>query len=93
MDAPTTKTCRKCGVEKPIDQFRRILNSPDGHTHVCLSCINFRRGKKHDDLGVNSRLPKGSNPALAQFTPRELIEELKSRGYKGELQYTHTIKI
>ena len=27
----------------------------------------------------------GGNPDLAQFTPRELIEELKARGYKGKL--------
>lgn len=93
MDAPTTKVCRKCGVEKPIDQFRRMLSSHDGYTHVCQSCINFRRGQSRNELGVSPKLPKGSNPALAQFTPRELLEELKSRGYRGELQYTYTIKI
>lgn len=27
----------------------------------------------------------GGNPDLASFTPRELIEELKARGYKGKL--------
>jgi hypothetical protein len=27
----------------------------------------------------------GGNPDLAPFTPRELIEELKAREYKGKL--------
>jgi hypothetical protein len=34
-----------------------------------------------------------SNPALATFTPRELIEELKARGYKGHLEFTKTITL
>lgn len=35
----------------------------------------------------------GGNPALADFTPRELIEELRARGYKGTLEYTKTITL
>ena len=34
-----------------------------------------------------------SNPELAKFSPRELIAELKARGYTGELKYTQTISL
>ena len=34
-----------------------------------------------------------SNPELARFSPRELIAELKARGYTGELKYTQTISL
>ena len=34
-----------------------------------------------------------SNPDLARFTPRQLMEELRARGYTGELKYVQTIKI
>lgn len=33
------------------------------------------------------------NPDLAKFTPRQLIEELRGRGYTGELKYVQVIKI
>lgn len=35
----------------------------------------------------------GGNPMLADFTPRELIEELRARGYKGTLEFTKTITL
>lgn len=38
-------------------------------------------------------LKEGGNPALTAFTPRELIEELRFRGYKGKLEYTKTITL
>ena len=34
-----------------------------------------------------------SNPELARFTPRQLIDDLKARGYSGQLKYTHTINL
>nr|DAT06087.1 MAG TPA: hypothetical protein [Caudoviricetes sp.] len=36
---------------------------------------------------------KTTNPALASFQPRELIAELRARGYKGTLTYTQEIKL
>ena len=46
--------------------------------------------KKTSDNTANSL---HSNEALAKFTPRQLIDELKARGYTGELKYTYTIKL
>lgn len=58
-------------------------------------------GTSTGDRGVltaHPTAPRGlhriySNPQLAGFSPRELIEELKARGYTGELKYTQTIKL
>ena len=50
---------------------------------------------KAQDATVESTSNRGgkANPELAAFTPRQLIEELKARGYTGELKYTQTIKL
>lgn len=37
--------------------------------------------------------PVYSNPELAKFTPRQLMDELKARGYSGELHITQKIKL
>lgn len=34
-----------------------------------------------------------NNPELAKLTPRDLILELRARGYSGELSYTMKVKI
>lgn len=36
----TTKTCRKCGQVKPLDQFRISNKSSDGHHSYCRPCHN-----------------------------------------------------
>lgn len=43
--------------------------------------------------GKNYNKKQWANSELAKFTPRELIAELKARGYSGELSYLYTIKI
>lgn len=33
-----TKACKKCGVPKPLDDFKRHSKCPDGHVSVCNAC-------------------------------------------------------
>lgn len=49
----------------------------------------LRRGAGRENVCITyKRKQNGKSEALAKFTPRELIEELKARGYKGKLTYT-----
>lgn len=81
-----TKICKQCGRELPLDSFAKHHISKDGHMAYCNSCREEQR--KQSPLGGGKMVVKpinGGNPDLAPFTPRELIEELKVRGYKGKL--------
>lgn len=74
------KVCKSCKHELPLSAFVHKSNSKDGYSYVCKKCkTKF----------------EGGNPELAKFTPKELMDELKARGYKGELKYVtvHTIVI
>jgi hypothetical protein len=91
MKTTTTKICRVCGKEKPISEFGKNSQYKDGLDSRCKDCRNaYARGcaqtAKHPFLPDIK-----SNPALSNFTPRELIEELRARGYKGTLTFTKQI--
>lgn len=54
-----------------------------------------KKKKKKDAIIQNDHTLKKvySNPELAKFHPRELIAELKARGYSGELRYTQVFAV
>lgn len=71
-----TKICCECGMEKPVTEFKKNSRS-QGYASYCKDCgLKKRRNKFSVSEGGG----------LAAFTPRELIEELKRRGYRGTLK-------
>lgn len=89
MNENTAKECTVCGNYFTMDNFRRTPLSADGYANICKACARKRRIQKKSHIADL----KGGNPDLAQFKPRELIEELRFRGYHGELKLTQTIKV
>lgn len=88
-----TKICRICGEEKPIDAFSKNNQYKDGYDTRCKTCMNAYQQTLREKLKTRVGVNNHGNPALATFTPRELIEELRARGYKGTLEYTKTITL
>lgn len=83
-----TKVCKVCGQELPLSEFRKSLLVPNGIA-TCKKCVN----EKIKKTKLFKETTGSTNSELAKFTPRELIEELKSRGYKGKLYVTKTIEL
>lgn len=92
------KKCAKCGRELPVTMFNRCSKAADGLQSYCKECQS-KRAKKKDSMAtrvLNAPVAKGkvySNEKLAEFTPRELIEELRQRGFKGNLTYVMDITV
>ena len=91
-----TKICRKCGKELSIDNFYKDRSAEDGLRCYCKACIKAYNASKKTD--TERRRGGGltkvfTNPDLAKFKPRDLIEELKARGYKGTLTYEQVITL
>lgn len=76
MENTQTKTCPRCGRTLPIENF---YVSKDGKPYsYCKECVKV--------LNAARRItpPDSENP-LSVFTPRQLMQELKRRGYTGKL--------
>lgn len=83
-----TKVCKVCGQELPLSEFRKSPFTTNGIA-TCNKCISDKIKKTK----LFNRTESNSNSELAKFTPKELIGELKSRGYKGKLYVTRTIEL
>lgn len=93
---PQVKTCRECGRELPLTAFKKTRFGE--HVGVCTECVNAKR-KPYRRKPTPARdiysvpATNGCNPLLKDFKARELIEELRARGYQGTLRYVHEIEL
>ena len=70
--AITTNNKKKCKCCGKELPINYFNKRGTGYRNICMSC-------ERDKIGVSDK--------FKDFTSRELIEELRSRGYKGTLKY------
>ena len=76
MENTQTKTCPRCGRALPIENFYKRSNGQIfTYCKECVKVINSAR---------RITPPDSENP-LSAYTPRQLMQELKRRGYTGKL--------
>lgn len=94
------KRCPKCGRLLPKESFNKKAKAKDGLQDNCKDCMRAYNKERYERMKIESDkaivkvkeyidLPQKlhkvfSNPDLARFTPRELMSELKARGFKWE---------
>ena len=95
-----TKVCSKCGREWSLSEFYKKSTSKDGLQSYCKECskklaIEYaqksREKKAHkiedERIEFEGKYKIYTCKELAPFTPRQLMLELKARGYAGDLLY------
>lgn len=76
MENTQTKTCPRCDRTLPIENFYKRSNGQIyPYCKECVKVINSAR---------KITPPDSENP-LSAYTPRQLMQELKRRGYTGKL--------
>ena len=88
-----TKKCAKCGNEYPVTEYYKNHKNKDGLQSYCKSCHaeaarEAARKKSSVDrvesVEHTTLIKVYGNPKLSEFTPRELMVELKARGFRWE---------
>ena len=105
MEEIKTKVCSKCGRELSTENFYKNHTCKDGVDTICKECKSeyqrewARKNKEkkkaqkieNERIEFEKKYKIYTNKDLAKFTPRELILELKARGYVGTLLYEEVI--
>ena len=92
-----TKVCKECGRELPVENFK--MSRWGGRVDVCTECAtrklreNKAKRKEAERVEKEQKVQASRNLKLCEFTPRELMQELARRGYKGTLQYVQIHEI
>lgn len=102
-EKPATKVCKCCGRELPVSEFGKHARTKDGLQPTCRECkAKAMKGRKLRRLGKVVQVVEVQSPAtirlepeqipaktIADYTPQELVAELRRRGY--EVKATRTI--
>lgn len=90
-----TKKCKVCGRVLPVSEFAKHWKSKDGYRSTCRSCDGVH--EKHSACvsagTVIKRTIEGGISSLKGINAKDLIEELRYRGYKGKLIYTREVVV
>ena len=84
------KICTKCKHVKALSEFGKNSRNEDFLQSTCRECLNVSKQERKSPTPIPD---KNKNPQLTQFTNRMLMEELKARGYTGELSFVQKIKL
>lgn len=89
------RVCKCCGETLPLTMFGK---GGLGYYYTCKDCMKKRQKeghkKKNDISDLEKKVQDARNLRIQDFNPRELMSELKRRGYEFTMKYveTHIIK-
>lgn len=93
------KVCGVCGRELPIENFK--MSRWGTRASVCTSCActkaqatrEAKKTKNDKVKELEQELARVKTMRLQDYSPRDLMNELARRGYKGELTFVQKIDI
>ena len=59
--APTTKTCPKCGEDKPLSEYNRNRKRKDGLQVYCKACLKAYREANKEQIAARGKAYREAN--------------------------------
>lgn len=85
-----TRVCRKCGQEKPLEEFAKNKECVLGHSHICKQCKAEQSRKRHaanpEKYREQFRKYRAANPEKCREQFRKYREELSDGYLIGQLK-------
>lgn len=101
MDDPTTKCCKKCGIEKPLTDFYARKGSTDGRRKECIACSKawhrayyFERPDRDQVLAYHREYSNDryhNNPERRAYQA-EWLKQRRRNSPETHLQWARTYK-
>lgn len=86
-----TRVCRKCGQEKPLEEFAKNKECVLGHSHICKQCKAEQSRKWHaanpEKYREQFRKYRAANPEKTREYNRKYREELSDGYLIGQLKH------
>ena len=70
------KRCTKCEQTKPLSEFRKNKNSPDGHQYYCKSCASIQT--KTNYVAYKDKVSIRTSARL--ISRRQMLNDIKKTG-------------
>lgn len=86
MSEIETKKCCKCGEIKPVSEFYKNISTIDGYEVYCKECKKTICRESYRKK-ISQQKNEEMKNELSKYTPRDLLAELKRRGYKWDKMY------
>ena len=88
-----TRVCRKCGQEKPLEEFVKDKTCALDHGHTCKQCKAEQRRKwraaNPEKVRELKRKWRAANSEKVREYDRKYREELSDSYLTGQLKHTH----
>lgn len=86
------KTCSKCKIEKPLNQFSKDNTSKDGYQYNCKACRNKYYKKNKDRIILQIKNYRESNTDSFKAKTKKYYDDNKDKILARQREYYHSNK-
>lgn len=79
------KTCSKCGIDKPLFEFSKRKDSPDGYYNQCKSCRKLSSKSYLDQYRIDNKDRLTEQKQLYYLNNIDRIKETQNKYYKENI--------